>query len=212
MPRGGHVATIMANQDKLLIYGGWSQTSQYSNVMIYNIEKNEWIDPELSHEIPKWNLAAILAQSIPSYKYFIFGGSVGSFEENGNRTSSKMVDDVFYLDIDSLEWRNVNLEPEDDTKKILKPKARENPAIFYDQQDSRIIIFGGWANNWLEDMWALNVSTITGPPYAIFSVKPKLGPLTGKTKVQIFGDQFRNTQNIAVRFSAGGKATMEVQA
>jgi len=63
-----------------------------------------------------------LAPSIPSWKYFIFGGSVGSFEEGGNRTISRFVEDTFYLDIDFLEWKNVNLEPEDDGKTIEKPK------------------------------------------------------------------------------------------
>jgi dynein heavy chain len=49
-------------------------------------------------------------------------------------------------------------------------------------------------------MWSLNISTITGPPYAIFSIKPKLGPLTGKTKVTIYGEGFKNHPNIAVKF------------
>lgn len=42
-------------------------------------------------------------------------------------------------------------------------------------------------------MWSLNVSTITGPPYAIFGIKPKLGPLTGKTNVIIEGEGFKNS-------------------
>ena len=49
-------------------------------------------------------------------------------------------------------------------------------------------------------MWSLNVSTITGPPYAIFGIKPNLGPLTGKTKVTISGEGFKNHPNIAVKF------------
>ena len=57
-------------------------------------------------------------------------------------------------------------------------------------------MFGGWANNWLNDMVALNVSSITGPPYAIYSMKPALGPLTGKTKVIIYGEGFKDTPNI----------------
>lgn len=40
-----------------------------------------------------------MAPSIPSWKYFIFGGSVGSFEEGGNRTVSKVVDESFYFDL-----------------------------------------------------------------------------------------------------------------
>jgi len=47
--RGGHTATIMADHAQILIFGGWSFTSQYSNIMIYDIVKNEWIDPEISH-------------------------------------------------------------------------------------------------------------------------------------------------------------------
>ena len=98
-PRGGHVASVFGTEDKIFIYGGWSYTSQFSNIWIYDIEKNEWFDPEISHEQPKWNHVGIMASSIPSYKYFIFGGSVGSFEEGGNRTSSKIVDETFYFDI-----------------------------------------------------------------------------------------------------------------
>lgn len=55
----------------------------------------------------------------------------------------------------------------------------------------------------MDDMWSLNVSTITGPPYAIFNIKPSLGPLTGKTKVSIKGEGFRHNQNITVRFYTG---------
>lgn len=35
--RGGHAAAILANQDKLAVYGGWSFTSQFSNMLIYDI-------------------------------------------------------------------------------------------------------------------------------------------------------------------------------
>jgi len=49
-------------------------------------------------------------------------------------------------------------------------------------------------------MWALNVAMITGPPYAIFGIKPPLGPLTGKTKCHIFGE-FIDSPNIVVKFA-----------
>jgi dynein heavy chain len=90
----------------------------------------------------------------------------------------------------------------------LRPKPRESSSIFYDSGESRVLVFGGWANNWLSDLWSLNVSTITGPPYAIFKLKPALGPLTGKTKIKIEGDGFKDT-NISVKFS-GGKMEKEV--
>lgn len=49
-------------------------------------------------------------------------------------------------------------------------------------------------------MWGMNVSSITGPPYAIFGIKPNLGPLTGKTKCEITGEGFKNSTNISVKF------------
>lgn len=45
-----------------------------------------------------------MVKAIPSWKYFIFGGSSGNFEEGGNRTMSKMGDDTYVLDINSMKW------------------------------------------------------------------------------------------------------------
>lgn len=37
LPRGGHTAAIVEEHDKLIIYGGWSNSSQFSDVQIYDI-------------------------------------------------------------------------------------------------------------------------------------------------------------------------------
>ena len=67
---------------------------------------------------------------------------------------------------------------EDD--KPLKPKARESTTLIYDEIGSRIVMFGGWSNAWMDDMLSLNVSSIVGPSYAIYKIIPALGPLTGR--------------------------------
>lgn len=85
----------------------------------------------------------------------------------------------------------------------MKPRPRESAAVVYEPNESRVIVFGGWANNWLGDMWSLNVSSITGPPYAIFSVDPMLGPVTGRTRVRITGEGFKDSGSISVKFSSG---------
>jgi hypothetical protein len=62
-----------------------------------------------------------MVPAIPKWKYFSFGGSTGNFEDGGNRTVSKMSDDVYYLDIDnekSMNWYNIKVEGD-------KPKSRE---------------------------------------------------------------------------------------
>jgi dynein heavy chain len=57
----------------------------------------------------------------------------------------------------------------------------------------------------------LPVGSITGPPYAIESIKPKVGPLTGKTKLSIYGAGFKESYGqITVKFF-GGKLPLEAQ-
>jgi dynein heavy chain, axonemal len=65
-----------------------------------------------------------MAPSIPSWKYFIFGGSVGSFEEGGNRTSSKYVEETYVLDVDDMKWSPIMLELTEGLTKSVKPKPR----------------------------------------------------------------------------------------
>jgi hypothetical protein len=50
----------------------------------------------------------------------------------------------------------------------------------------------------------ITLSYKIGPPYAIYNLEPKMGPLTGKTRIRITGDGFRET-SIVVRFDAGYK-------
>lgn len=82
------------------------------------------------------------------------------------------------------------------------PPAREYSAMAYDQKDSRILIFGGWSNGWLNDLHSLNVSKITGPPYAIVDVVPNLGQLSGNVPVILKGCGFKDA-NIKVIFTCG---------
>ena len=194
--RGGHSASMLPN-DQLLIYGGWSNHSQYADMFIYDIPKNQWIDAEISYDVPRWNHSAVMVQAIPSWKFFVFGGSTGQFVEGHARNLGKFTDDLHFYDLDSKKWSVVQLA---DT---FKPKQRESASMFYEAQDSKLILFGGWNNKWLGDVYCIPVGIITGPPYAIFDMKPKLGPYTGNTKVKITGVGFVNSANIVVRFTWG---------
>jgi dynein heavy chain len=76
--------------------------------------------------------------------------------------------------------------------------------MVYDSRnnDARLILFGGWKNEWLDDLWSLNVSTIVGPSYAITECVPNLGQLSGGTNVMIKGVGFKDA-TITVRFICG---------
>jgi hypothetical protein len=61
--------------------------------------------------------------------------------------------------------------PEDDER----PSAREYAAMSYDESNRRLVVFGGWHNGWLNDLYTLDVSKIVGPSYAITAIDPPLG-------------------------------------
>jgi len=53
-PRGGHSAALLANDDKIIIFGGWSSSTQFADLWIYDIINNCWVETEVTHEIPRW--------------------------------------------------------------------------------------------------------------------------------------------------------------
>jgi len=142
-----------------------------------------------------------MVHAIPSWKYFIFGGEVGDFPEGGPRNFGSTCNSACYLDIDTLTWSTVHTEDRESPDCVV-PEPREYAAIAYDARYSRIIVFGGWNNKWLDSAYALNISKIVGPPYAVTDIFPKLGQLSGGVSVKIIGCGFKDT-SITVYFTMG---------
>lgn len=210
-PRAGHAACAIGH--KLLIYGGWSSHSQFNNCHIFDTHTNEWTDPEIYFGMPRWNMSALFVEAIPSNKFFVFGGSQGEFDEGSQRNLGKISNEMLVLDINSMRFTSVELEDELETPLALpfQPKAREFGQMVYDRNESRLIIFGGWDSNWIGDLHSLSVSKIVGPPYAVEKCVPALGPVTGKTKITIYGVGFQDTSQISVKFMCH-KSVIQVNA
>lgn len=199
--RGGH--SIFAIGNKIYVYGGWNLETQYNDIATFNIDTKEWSDPEIYNEIPRWNFSAVMVEAIPSWKYFIFGGEKGDFPEGGPRRFGTFINSSCVLDIDSMSWMEIKTEDEYKEEGPYHPQEREYSSMIYDSKNYRLVIFGGWANEWLSDVHALNVSSIVGPPYAITEIIPNLGQLTGGNTVSMKGVGFKDTSEIKVRFAVG---------
>ena len=150
-----------------------------------------------------------MVEAIPSWKYFIFGGESTNFNEGQARTFGEYVNSACCFDLGSMSWNEI--KPESG----VIPTPREYAAISYDVSNSRLLIFGGWNNGWLNDMFALSVNKIVGPSYAITEIDPPLGQLTGGVPINIKGVGFKD-QTIKVYFTVGqspvdasGKMTLE---
>lgn len=200
--RGGH--SLLANDGKLYVYGGWNSEQQYNNMIQFNLEKNEWSDPDIYNGVHRWNHSSILVEAIPNWKFFIFGGECSEYNEGVTRTFGEYVNSSCYLDLGTMRWTTYASDAE--TYENI-PEPREYSAMAFDyenQRDSKLVIFGGWNNGWFNDLYTLNVSKIVGPAYAITSSEPNLGQLTGKTPIKITGQGFNNI-NPKVLFTVGGK-------
>ena len=63
-------------------------------------------------------------------------------------------------------------------------------------------MFGGWADTWFGDVFALDVGSVVGPPYAIMGLSPNQGPITGGQLLRIEGIDFVATDAVFVRFAS----------
>ena len=171
-PRGGHSMFVIGT--KIFVYGGWNTAYQFETLFHYDTAIGEWWEPEVNGQdiVPVWNHSACLVQAIPSAKYFVFGGESTAFPEGGPRGFGEYSNHIRYLDTaDSFKWSKVTTE-DAHLKTAVFPKPREYSSMSYDAKNSRLIIFGGWANEWLNDVYILNVSSVVGPPYSISEIIP----------------------------------------
>jgi dynein heavy chain len=219
-PRFGHGASVW--DGKLFIFGGWSNDSQYNDLFVLDIKKKDWSDLDLSWSVPRWNLSMVLIHALPSSKLFVFGGCIN--EDGEGRTVGTFSNQLGVLDLDAngYSWDDPVLEepsPQDrlcmqqEANKLIVPPTdpfapggRDQTAMFFDEGSNRLVVFGGWSNRWLDDMWAINISSITGPPYAISGLEPSMGPVSGNRTLRIKGEGFLSQgkqARVQVRFSFG---------
>jgi dynein heavy chain len=196
--RSGH--TAFCKDGCVFIFGGWNHEFQFNDLFMLDVENKDWSDVDLSWGVPRWNCSMQLVEAIPSWRVFVFGGTADNGGEGRSGGSFDRRIGVLNLG-EQYQWDEPKLEMKEND---ARPAPREHSAICYDREESRLVIFGGWANKWLDDVWQINVSSIVGPPYAILKVDPPLGPVTGQMKVKVYGVGFQSTNGMVnVEFAAG---------
>ena len=201
--RGGHTACLLPDGDKIFIYGGWNNSTQFENFYLYDCVKKEWVDLDTPVSEPcRWSHCATIVPALPESKLFIFGGSSESFEEGTARKLAKLSNSIGFINIKGTlkqsKWNFVQTDiPENN------PLPRENSTMVYDEDQNRLLIFGGWSNKYMNDIHQIAISKITGPSYAIYSIKPVLGPYTGGTVCHLTGEGFIPNRTYKVNFEIG---------
>ena len=120
---------------------------------------------------------------------FVFGGQKSEFSYS---------DTVSILDTGRMSWGSGVYAAGSG-----QPGPREDCSVAYDPKTCNIVFFGGWKQGWLDDLWCLNVAGIVGPSYAVQSLSPATGPITGNTPVSIHGIGFIESKSVS-SFAASG--------
>lgn len=175
--------------------------TSYNNMLAYKFDKKEWVGADISVEdVYRWNHCGIEVEAVPSWKYFVYAGSSGQFDETKPRERGVARNDVYVFDLDSKKVDEVKL----DDSNTIKPLPREDASMVYHKNTNSLIIFGGWNNEWYDDVYSLCVSTIVGPSYTVKYLEPNMGKISGGQEVTLIGSKL-SAGNIQVFFISGTK-------
>merc|ERR1711957_779300 len=194
--RAGH--SMFFYKGGIFIYGGWNYITSFNSSMRYDIEKEEWSNTNLIDEsFFVWNHCAIEVEAVPSWKYFIYGGSTGAFDETKSRERQKCHSNIYVGDLDNQKISAVVLD-----NSTVKPPSAEDSSMIYHKFTKSLIIFGGWNNVWFGDLYSCCVSSIVGPSYSVNSLEPSMGRISGQQRVKIYGSKLLG-DNFTVYFISG---------
>ena len=143
----------------------------FNNMWYIDLESKEWEEIDLIYGMPRWNHTSVLVEAIPTFKFFIFGGECHEYQEGVARCFGTCVNTSCYLYVGTMQWTEFASDP--DVFSDI-PSPREYSYIEYDRENRRLLVFGGWDNGWMGDMYALNVSKIVGPSYATTGAEPQM--------------------------------------
>jgi dynein heavy chain len=190
----------------IYIYGGWNYITSFNIAMKYDIVKEEWQSTNLIDEsFFVWNHCALEVEAVPSWKYFVFGGSCGVFDETKSRERAKCHSNIYVGDLDTQALTPVVLDNSN-----IKPPAVEDSSMIYHKFTKSLVIFGGWNNQWFGDLYSCCVSSIVGPSYSVTALEPNMGRISGSQRVKIYGSKLLG-DNFTVYFISGKYKSQTVE-
>lgn len=192
--RCGHGATAV--EKHLFVWGGWNASKQFSDVFVLDVglDTPVWSSLDALPE-PRWHAAACTVEAIPHCKIFIFGGAAGPLNAKSNRLGTPR-GDLSVLDTGTLHWTMLTVSGDDG------PQPRCDATLAFDAKSYKLVLFGGWSNEWLGDIYLLDVGHVIGPPYSVTDLYPSTGPVTGGFAVEIAGYDFVNSTDVVIRFAS----------
>jgi N-acetylneuraminic acid mutarotase len=128
------------NNKVIVLFGGWSVTTQFSDTWAYDPDENAWTELTPSGTSPAARALAQMVYDPSIEKTILFGGG----------TSSATFNDAWMFDFAQHSWTPAATAGD-------PPAARAGHATVYDSSGKQMVLFGGsdGVGNYFNDLWRL---------------------------------------------------------
>jgi len=159
------LATLVTNDDILILFGGWTHPSIYplhqtwklfSELHTFNIAESKWTQIKCDERDAWPPQTAGHSATLHGDKMVIFGGL--TMQRGSENLSFQCSSNLWVLNLTSMTWY---LQP---TAGQLTPSGRYGQSQIY-LDDSHLLILGGWlgtSNTDLTDVWLLQMDHTSG--------------------------------------------------
>ena len=139
--RGGHAMAYDAQSGRTVLFGGLGAAGPLNDTWAYDFTTNMWTDQNPVAK-PTAGYGYAMAYDSQSDRMVLFGG----------RNFAALLGDTWAYDLNTNTWTNMN--------PVGPPSPRYWPAMAYDAQFDRAVLFGGSGGaGLLDDTWAYDFET-----------------------------------------------------
>jgi hypothetical protein len=150
LPEGGpsarykHTAIYDSEHNELVFFGGRDSVGFLNDVWKLNLNNLSWSNVTVTGNIPSVRQSSAIYDPL-NKRMIVFGGTNPDYVYN----------DLYALDLNTYTWSA--LSPAGPL-----PNPRWNHSAIYNPADSSMVIFGGRdVYNWFNDLWKLDLKTLT---------------------------------------------------
>jgi hypothetical protein len=141
VPRYGLSAVVDSARNRMIISHGFSAQGRFDDTWAFDLADNRWTDlTPATGPRPLKRCLHDAVHDLANDRMLLFGGCSSGFGPCPQG-------DLWAFDLTRHEWREI--EPADTV-----PDARSNPALLYDIDGDRVLLFGGKLFLASNDLWA----------------------------------------------------------
>ncbi|XP_048358234.1 host cell factor 2 [Sphaerodactylus townsendi] len=164
IPPGCAAHGFVCDGTRILVFGGMVEYGRYSNDL-YELQASRWLWKKVKPQNPSAGLPPCprLGHSFSLYgnKCYLFGGLANESEDSNNNIPRYLND---FYELELQHGSGVTGWSIPGTKGVVPTPRESHTAIIYSRKDSgnpKMFIFGGMSGCRLNDLWELDIETMT---------------------------------------------------